>query len=381
MNLNLNKKNKQSYIKLEKSHNTTLEVNLTALLNNIKFYKNKINPNVKLMAMVKAFGYGTGIKEIKYLLQKSNIDYLGVAFTDEAVALRNENISTPIVVMNMESSSFEDILTYELEPSIYSLNQLQKFIKFLIDNKIKKYYIHLKIDTGMSRLGFLENEIQELITIIINHPVIKIKGIFSHLAAADDEKEDIYTLKQINKFETNYNLIAKSIGYNPIKNILNTAGIERFIDYQFDMVRIGIGMYGISNKENLETVSTLKTKISQIKIVKANSSIGYGRSKIVTKDTLIGIIPIGYADGFNRSLSNGKGTVWIKGKQIPIIGRISMDMTMINLTSLNTIKVGEEVEIFGKNRSIKDLAKQLNTIPYEVLTTIASRVVRTYIKE
>jgi alanine racemase len=366
---------------IHKTHQTSLEINLTALSNNIKYYKQKLSNNTKLMAMVKAFGYGAGYKEIAVVIQHSKVDYLGVAYTDEGVELRKQKISLPIVVMNMEDYSFEDIITYQLEPSIYSIDQLEQFIKFLIEQKILSYPIHLKIDTGMYRLGFLENEIQYLVDTIINQPEVYVKGIFSHLAAADDIKEDDFTNKQIKLFYKISNKIEASIGYEPIKNILNSSGIERFKSHELDMVRLGVGMYGISSKENLETVSTLKTKISQIKLVKANSSIGYGRSEYVTEDTLIGIIPIGYADGFNRSLSNGKGTVWIKGKYIPVIGRISMDMTMINLSTLIDVKVGEEVEIFGKNRPIEELAKQLNTIPYEVLTSVSARVVRTYIEE
>jgi len=364
-----------------KTHQTCLEVNLTALSNNINFYKNKIKPGVKLLTMVKAFGYGVGIKEIGYLLQHSKIDYLGVAFTDEAVEIRNENISTPIIVMNMEPSSFKDIITYELEPSIYSIDQLQNFILFLRDQKIKNYPVHLKLDTGMSRLGFLEHEIKQLIAIIVNEHTIYIKGIFSHLAAANDQKEDDFTISQINLFKTLYTQLQEAIGYQPIKHILNTSGIERFIDAQFDMVRLGIGLYGFSYKEKVDVVSTLKTTISQIKKVKAGSSIGYGRCQYVNESTLIGVIPIGYADGFSRSLSNGKGKVWINGIIVPVIGRISMDMTMIDLSMVPTAKIGDSVEIFGKNIPIMDLSKQLNTIPYEVFTTISSRVVRSYVKD
>jgi alanine racemase len=367
-------------ISTAKTHQTYLEVNLTALSNNINFYQKKLNPGVKLLTMVKAFGYGIGVKEIGYLLQHSKIDYLGVAFTDEAVEIRNENISTPIIVMNMEPSSFKDVITYELEPSIFSIDQLQNFILFLKDQKIKNYPIHLKLDTGMSRLGFLEHEIKQLITLLINEPSVYVKGIFSHLAAADDKKEDDFTLSQIKLFETLYNELQKAIGHQPIKHILNTSGIERFIDAQFDMVRLGIGLYGFSYKEKVDVVSTLKTTISQIKKVKAGSSIGYGRCQYVDESTLIGIIPIGYADGFSRSLSNGKGKVWINGIIVPVIGRISMDMTMIDLSKVPSAKIGDSVEIFGKNIPIMNLSKQLNTIPYEIFTTISSRVVRSYVK-
>lgn len=367
-------------MELNKTHQTVLEVNLTALSNNVKFYKSRVKPTVKLMAMVKAFGYGAGVKEIGNLLQETSIDYLGVAFTDEAVELRNENITVPIVVMNMESTSFQDIVTHKLEPSIYSLEQLKSFINFLNNKNIIDYPIHLKIDTGMCRLGFLKYEIKELINLIVNQPAIHIKGIFSHLAAADDEKEDEFTLSQIKQFETNYHQIVDAIGYFPIKNILNTFGIERFTEFQFDMVRLGIGMYGSSKEEKIEVVNTLKTTISQIKEVEPGSSIGYGRKQYVEKTTLIGIIPIGYADGFNRSLSFGKGNVWINGTIVPVIGRISMDMTMIDLSCLDNVKVGDKVEIFGNNRPVIHFANELDTIPYEVFTSVAPRVIRTYIR-
>jgi len=365
---------------LKKTHQTTLEINLTALLNNINYYKRKLNPATKIMCMVKAFGYGSGSREISTILQHANIDYLGVAYTDEGVELRKQKIDVPIVVMNMEESSYQAIIDNYLEPSIYSFHQLENFIHFLIDKNIKSYPIHLKIDTGMHRLGFIKEEIKELIATIINQPEIYVKGIFSHLAVADDKNEDSFTLKQIKTFKKVSQQIEENLGYSTIKHILNSAGIERFSAHQFNMVRLGIGMYGISNSKALEPVSTLKTKISQIKVVKKGESIGYGRSVIVKKDTLIGVIPIGYADGFLRMLSNGKGSVLVNGKKASVIGRVSMDMTTIDVSKIPYIKEGDEVEIFGKNRPIEELATEMNTIAYEVLTAVSSRVVRTYLE-
>lgn len=373
--------NKINNILIQKSHQTTLEINLSSLSKNIKCFKEKLNPNTKIMGMVKAFGYGAGSKEICTTLQHSKIDYFGVAYTDEGVYLRNNKINTPILVMNMEEYSFEDIVKYNLEPSIYCLEQLENFIKFLIDKKIRSYPVHIKLDTGMHRLGFLDYDIKKLIDTIINQPEIYIKGIFSHLSDSDNYTECIFTLNQIEKFKLNSNKIEKQIGYKSIKHILNSSGIEQYTQNQFQMVRLGIGMYGISKKEKLEVVCTLKTKISQIKVVKSGSYIGYGKSYFADKDTIIGVIPIGYADGFKRELSNGIGSVFIKGKMAPIIGRVSMDMTMINISDIIDVKIGDEVEIFGKNRPIESFAKQLNTIPYEILTSISSRVVRTYIEE
>ena len=370
--------NKISSLLVNKTHQTSLEIDLTALSNNINFYKNKLKPSTKIMSMVKAFGYGAGSKEIAQVLQHTNIDYLGVAYTDEGVELRKQQISTPILVMNMEETSYDEIIEHNLEPSIYSFFQFENFIRYLIDKNIKSYPIHLKIDTGMNRLGFSPSEIDQLIASIINQPEIYIKGIFSHLAAADDYLEDDFTEVQLTTFNKISTKIEENLGYDTIKNILNSSGIDRFPNHQLDMVRLGIGMYGISNTEVLSPVNTLKTKISQLKTVPKGGSIGYGRSAKVETETLIGIIPIGYADGFSRNLSNGKGSVLINGKLAPVIGRISMDMTTIDLSEIEGVKEGDEVEIFGKNRPISQLAKQMGTIAYEVLTSVSSRVVRKY---
>ena len=363
---------------VHQTHQTFLEIDLTALLQNIDYYKSKLNPQTRLMCMVKAFGYGSGIREISTILQHHNIDYLGVAYTDEGVELREQGIKIPILVMNPEEVSYEEIIHYQLEPSIYSLHQLENFIHFLIDKNKRSYPVHLKIDTGMHRLGFLEEDVEELIATLNSQPEIYVKGIFSHLAVADEKEEKGFTLAQIEKFKQISNRIETNIGYSTTKHILNSAGIEYFPSFQFDMVRLGIGMYGVYHHPHTIPVHTLKTKISQIKTVKKGEYIGYGKSVRTEEDTIIGIIPIGYADGFSRRLSNGKGSVWIKGRQVPVIGRVSMDMTAINLNKIEGIKEGEEVEIFGKHRPVEDLAKEMNTIPYEVLTSVSARVVRTY---
>ncbi len=363
---------------VHQTHQTFLEIDLTALLQNIDYYKSKLNPKTQLMCMVKAFGYGSGIREISTILQHHNIDYLGVAYTDEGVELREQGIKTQILVMNPEEVSYEEIIRYQLEPSLYSLHQLENFIHYLIDKNKRSYPVHLKIDTGMHRLGFLEEDIDELIATLNSQPEIYVKGIFSHLAVADEQEEQGFTLVQIEKFKQISNRIETNIGYSTTKHILNSAGIEHYPSFQFDMVRLGIGMYGVYRHPHTIPVHTLKTKISQIKTVKKGEYIGYGKSVRTEEDTIIGIIPIGYADGFSRRLSNGKGTVWIKGQQAPVIGRVSMDMTAVNLSKIEGIKEGEEVEIFGKHRPVEDLAKEIDTIPYEVLTSVSARVVRTY---
>ena len=364
---------------MSKQHDhTILEVDLQALKNNVKFFKQKLDPTTKIMGMVKASSYGIGAYEVSKVLGEIGIDYLGVASSREAIELRTKKIETPILVMNMEEASYRSIVEHNIEPSISSFYQFEKFLNYLNEANIKSYPIHLKIDTGMNRLGFLESEIDKLIQLILKSSAIAIKGIFSHLAVADDETEDYFTLNQIDLFEQISNQIENEIGCTTIKSVLNSAGSERFSGHQFDMIRLGIGMFGISTVFNLESVCELKTTISQLKLVKKGASIGYGRSIIVDKDTLTGTISIGYADGFSRSFSNGKGSVLINGKYAPVIGKVSMDMTTIDLSEVDNVKEGDIVEIFGKNKPIKELAQQIDTIPYEILTSISSRVVREY---
>jgi alanine racemase len=363
-----------------KSHETKLTIDLDALRNNVKVYQNLINPKTKLLCMVKAFGYGSGSKEIGKILEQCQVDYLGVAYADEGEDLRDEQIKVPIMVMNPEEGSFDKMIANKLEPSIYSFNQLDHFIRSLIDLGIKSYPIHLKIDTGMKRLGFLVEEIEELISTITSQPEVRVKSIFSHLAASDDEREDLFTNKQIQIFQYTCHQIETGLGYNCIKHILNSAGIERFKHAQMDMVRLGMGMYGLShNMLSLQTVGSLTSVISQIKRVKKGESVGYNRTQFALRDMNVGIVPIGYADGFSRVLSNGKGHVLINGTLAPVFGKVCMDMTMIDLTD-TVAKEGDEVEIFGLNRPLRDLADEMDTITYEVMTSVSQRVVRLYVE-
>ena len=363
----------------EKSHETQLTIDLDALRSNIKVYQNMLNPNTKLLCMVKAFGYGSGSKEIAKVLEQCKVDYLGVAYADEGEELRKENIGLPIMVMNPEEGAFDQIIANKLEPSIFSFKQLDKFIRALIDQGIKSYPIHLKIDTGMKRLGFMIEEIEELISTISSQPEVRVKSIFSHLAAADNEREDLFTSKQIQIFQYVCHQIETGLGQNFIKHILNTSGIERFNYAQMDMVRLGLGMFGHSEQlKSLKPVGTLTSVITQIKKVKKGESVGYNRSQYALQDMNVGIIPIGYADGFSRNLSDGVGSVFINGMKAPVIGKVCMDMTIVNLTDISA-KEGDEVEIFGPNRSINSLAKDMDTITYEVMTSISQRVVRKYI--
>ena len=362
-----------------KTHETVLEINLNAISHNIKTYKSLLNPATKLLVMVKAFGYGAGSKEIGQVLQHNNVDYLGVAYTDEGLDLRNEGISLPILVMNAERSSFNDIIKNDLEPSIFSFKQLDSFIRKLIDLGEKNYPIHLKLDTGMNRLGFIEEEIDNLISIIMSQPEVRVKSIFSHLAASDKSKHNEFTNQQTELFKVCANKLEEGLGYSVQKHILNSAGIENFPEHQLDMVRLGIGVYGTSSSlNNLEPLGRLKTIITQIKDVPKGSSIGYSRSEFADEDLTIAIIPIGYADGFSRKLSNGKGHVLVNGKLAAVIGNVCMDMTLINVTDIQC-EEGDEVIIFGIERPIEDLAKEMGTISYEVMTSISQRVVRVYL--
>ena len=308
------------------------------------------------------------------------MDYLGVAYTDEGVSIRENGIRTPILVMNSEQNSFGSIINHNLTPSIYSLKQLDRFICTLIDLNITGYPIHLKFDTGMNRLGFKTDTIEELISVILSQPEIRVEGVFSHLASSDKPSDDNFSHSQFVTFDNITKKLESALGYSLIKHMLNTAGIERFKNKHYDMVRLGLGIYGISKNKSTLPVLSLKTKISQIKKINKGDSVGYGTMHKVDQPTKIGIIPIGYADGFSRAFSNLKGSVYINGANVPVIGSVCMDMTMIDITNVS-VKEGDSVEIFGNNRLITQMAEDINTIPYEILTSISERVVRVYLDE
>lgn len=366
----------------QKSHRTVLEVNINSLVHNLNFYRSQLKPNVKLMALVKAFSYGSGSFEIANLLQFHRVDFLGVAFADEGVALREAGISLPIIVLNPSFGTYELMIEYELEPEIYSFTGLKEFIAAMDRMGVSNYSVHIKIDSGMHRLGFTPNEIPELISMLKQNNMIKVRSIFSHLAASDEAEHDNFTQHQIDTFAKTCNEIAQGIGYTPIRHILNTGGIERYPSAQFDMVRLGIGLYGISStqQDKLLPVSTLKSRIIQVKHLNEGDTIGYSRKGKVTRPTTVITIPIGYADGLNRKLSNGVGKMLVKGKLAPTIGNISMDTCTIDATGIDVAE-GDEVTIFGTKPTIYDVANALDTIPYEVLTSISRRVKRVYYQE
>lgn len=370
----------------QKLHSSILEINLNALGHNLKVYKQLLQPNTKIMAMVKAFSYGSGSFEVANMLQYNNIDYLAVAYTDEGVTLRKAGIIVPIMVLNPEPSTFATLIQYKLEPEIYSFNHLNNFLAFIKYTPYSpKIPIHIKIDTGMHRLGFEQEDINQLIKLITKNKNIYIASVFSHLAASDEGNFDDFTLQQIKKFINCCKSIQQKLKYSFIKHILNSSGITRFPNYQFDMVRLGIGLYGIDNTRTIQNkllpISTLKTYISQIKQVPAFETIGYNRKGKLTKPSKIATVAIGYGDGLNRKLSNGVGMMYINGQKAPIIGNICMDMTMLDVTNINHVEEGDEVEIFGNNISVTEIANQIGTIPYEVLTNISGRVKRVYFEE
>ncbi|MFZ4399868.1 MAG: bifunctional UDP-N-acetylmuramoyl-tripeptide:D-alanyl-D-alanine ligase/alanine racemase [Bacteroidales bacterium] len=378
---------KISQVLQQKAHETVLEINLNAIVHNLNYYRSKIKPETKLMAMVKAFSYGSGSFEIANTLQFHHVDYLAVAYADEGVELRKAGITLPIMVMNPDEQSFDTILKYDLEPEIYSLRVftlLENIIEQHISDKQKIVKIHIKLDTGMHRLGFEKNDLPELINRIKNNSQIYIQSAFSHLSASENNLFDDFTNHQIEFFTEMCGFLEKGIGYSFTRHILNSAGIIRFPDAQFEMARLGIGLYGIASvgveQIDLQNVGTLKTIISQIKKIPQNDTIGYGRNWVAQHEMTIAIIPIGYADGLNRKLGNGKGKVFINNKFASIIGNVCMDMCMIDITGIPANE-NDEVLIFGEEYPITHLAEELNTIPYEILTGISRRVKRVYFQE
>ena len=371
------------YLELQK-HDTLLEVNLNAILHNINVHKALLKPETKMMAMVKAYSYGLGGYEIAEFLQHHHIDYLGVAYADEGVDLRKNGITTPIMVMNPEQHSYNSIIDYNLEPEIYSFRVLDLFNEKLLQKGIyHRYPIHVKLETGMHRLGFKKEEIPELIR-QLKRMNIQVKSIFSHLSSADDPSEHEYTLNQIRIFSENSEKLASGLNEKPLRHILNTSGIVGYSEFQFDMVRIGIGMAGISSdpeiEQKLKSAVTFKTVISQISEVSAHESVGYNRKFRPKANTRIATLPVGYADGIPRLVGNKNGFVGIRGHLFPIVGNVCMDMMMIELGDFGA-QEGEEVIIFNTEPSLKDFARYSQTIPYEVLTSISRRVKRIYIKD
>jgi len=368
----------------EKTHETVLEINLNAISHNLNYYKSKLKSTTKIMVMVKAFGYGNGGFEIAKLLEHHHVDYLGVAFADEGIALKNAGIKLPIMVLNPESTSFSAIIQHHLEPEIYSLKGLNSFLQIAKNSPLENFPIHIKLDTGMHRLGFEEENIDALIAILKDTKLVTVKSILSHMATSDSMDNKDFAHYQIQLFEKLATKITSELNINPIRHLLNTSGISNFPEAQLDMVRLGIGLYGVSNDPQeqrfLENVGTLKSIISQIRVIKEGESVGYGRRFIAQKKSMIATIPIGYADGISRHWGNGVGFVTINGKKATIIGSICMDMLMADVSEIDC-QEGDEVILFGENPTVRFIAEKLGTIPYEILTSISQRVKRVFYRE
>jgi alanine racemase len=364
-----------------KAHGTVMQIDLSKMIHNLNFFKSKLNPGVKIMAMVKAFAYGNGSEEVANLLQYHKVAYLGVAYSDEGVDLRKKNISLPIMVMNPTEESFESLLSNNLEPAMYSLKMLRAFASFLNG---REGTVHLEVETGMQRLGLSVLEWNEAFNLLKLHKNIRIASAFSHLSGSDESIHDGFSNEQFDRYQKFYSKLSTELNIKPLRHILNSAGILRLPNFQMDMVRLGIGLYGIDptmdKSSKLQPVATLKTIISQIKKISKGETVGYGRKGKAENELTIATIAIGYADGFSRSFSRGKGAVLVNGQKASVIGNVCMDMTMVDITGI-VANEGDEVIIFGDGYSIHDVAKSIDTIPYEILTNTSSRVKRVFVAE
>ncbi len=366
----------------QKAHKTMLEVNLTALVHNLNVYTRLLGAGVKMMVMVKAAGYGSGAAEVARLLEFHHVDYLGVAYADEGIELRQAGITLPILVLNPESATFDVMYRYRLEPEVYSLAQLDELLQFA--GPEKALTIHLKLDTGMHRLGFEPGDLPMLTERLRTHPQLRVQSVFSHLAASDAAAHDDFTRRQAAAFSAMYAHIQTALGYAPLRHLVNTGGIARWPDYHFGMVRLGIGLYGIDSsglQEQLRVVNTLKATVSQVKTVAVGETVGYNRNGPVSRPTRIATMSIGYADGLLRQAGNGHYQVLIRGQPVPTIGNVCMDMTMVDVTDIAAVQEGDEVEVFGEGQPVQELAECLQTIVYEVFTNISERVKRVYWQE
>ena len=381
---------------LHQTHETVLEVNLSALVDNVRYFRSLMRPTTQLVCMVKAFAYGVGSLEVSRALQASGlVDYLAVAVADEGVELRRGGITLPIIIMDPEAAALDMIIENNLEPNIYSLQVLDNIIQAVESKGLEQIPVHIKIDSGMRRLGFYKEDMSALITRLQQQHAVRVASVFSHLAGSDEAHFDSFTHEQAHYFQTCAIQLQSALNYPIIKHICNTAGIERFPEYHFDMCRLGIGLYGFSflssatqsgRSDNstislpIRNVCTLKTTILSIKTVQAGDTIGYGRHTILSEPRQIAVIPIGYADGFDRRFSNYGGEVLVRGKRCPVVGNVCMDQAMIDVTGTDA-QVGDFVTIFGDELPIEQLAEQLGTITYEILTSVSRRVQRVYYYE
>ncbi|BAV08995.1 alanine racemase [Filimonas lacunae] len=366
-------------------HKTVMEINLTALAHNLKQYQQRLQPGTRLMAMVKAFGYGSGSAEVANVLQFHKVDYLAVAYADEAVDLRKAGISLPILVMNVDEAAFDTIVEYNLEPELFSFPILKAFLKFLQQQGLQQYPVHIKLDTGMHRLGFEEPDMPALINILQQQQEVVVTSVFSHLTSSEDPNDDEFTHLQATRFERCCALLKEGLGYSFIRHLSNSAAIFRLPELQYDMVRLGIGLYGVDSANehqlSLQTVGTLNTTIAQLRKVKAGETVSYNRKGKITRDSLIATLRIGYADGYNRRLGYGRGKVWVKGQLVPVVGTVCMDMMMVDVTDVPGVTENDIVEVFGAHLPVQQVAAWSETIAYEILTSVGQRIKRVYIEE
>ena len=367
---------------LQQTHETVLKVNLSALVDNVRYFRSKLKPTTKLTCMVKAFAYGAGSVEVSKALQASGlVDYLAVAVADEGVELRRAGITLPIIIMDPEVAAMDLILENNLEPNVYSHQSLKTVIAAAQAKGLEYVPIHIKIDSGMHRLGFYKEDMPWLIDRLTHQKAVRVASVFSHLAGSDEAQFDDFTLSQIKYFDSCAEELKAGLNYPIIKHICNSAGIERFSQFQFDMCRLGIGLYGFSFAgAQLRNVCTLETTILSVKTVKAGETIGYGRHTRLSEDRTIAVIPIGYADGFDRRFSNYGGEVWVRGKRCPVVGNVCMDQAMVDVTGADA-RPGDIVEVFGEHMPLQELADKLGTITYEILTSVSRRVQRIYFYE
>lgn len=362
---------------------TVMEINMTALASNIAYFRHFLRPETKLLAMVKAYSYGTGSFEIAKLMQQQGVDYLGVAFADEGYDLREAGISLPIVVMNPEVHSFDLMLKYDLEPQMYSAEVLQAYSEAVRKTGQSSAPVHIKFNTGMNRSGFETDEAAALAEMLKSLGNLTVVSAFSHLVESEDNTKDEATLRQISDFRAACETLSNSLGYKFIRHILNSAGIERFPNHQMEMVRLGIGLYGVSAIDNsrLQNVATLKSYVARVRRVTAGQTVGYNRRTVLNRDSLIAVVPIGYADGIDRRLSNGTGRVRIRGQYAPIAGNVCMDICMVDVTDIPDVTAGDTVELFGDADPVWNMSSRIGTIPYEILTGIGRRIKRVYFVE
>jgi Alr-MurF fusion protein len=367
-----------------KVHQTTLEVDLNALAHNLNVYHDLLLPGVRMIAMVKASAYGSGALEVARLLEFYKVDYLAVAYADEGVDLRQGGVELPVLVLNPEEAVFDSLLRHRLEPELYSLSLLKQYAGFTAHLE-GVFPIHVKLETGMNRLGFEEHHLEELTDLLLGNPQLQVRTVFTHLAAGEAPEHDAFTHEQAARFERLYEFLTDRIGYRPWRHILNSSGIVRFPEYQMEIVRLGLGLYGIDSSSEIQrrllTVLTLRATISQIKNLAAEDTVGYGRHGKSRQGMKIATTSIGYGDGLPRASGQGKFSVLIRGRRAPIVGNVCMDMCMVDITDIPDAREGDEVVVFGKSPSVEELAEVCNTIPYEIFTGIGSRVKRVYVQE